>query len=200
MTPERIIEAGLNSPNITTQEKYQLQDMQVFVNGYAEPGYQTDKPYIILGNYNPSDFNNSGDFGRVCDALERVAELEWEDEWMACDDCGKLFRTIGDSYHWQAFYNVGCTNGCFLCGNCVDPEDYLNEIMDNPNVAITLDIDPLHYGFHSYNGRFESGFHVGQTDDPRKIAEKVKASGFSHYVFKIDRVSQFDIHFKVYVK
>ena len=200
MTPDRIIQAGLQSPNLSNIEYNRLVNINIYNSDqYGEPGYSTNKEYIVVGNFNPSDFKNPGQFGRTLDLLEKIAELEWLDEWITCDDCGKLYRCSPDSYSWlQSYHKFECGN--YVCKDCIDPEEFLGDIQDNPRKAITLDIDPEDFGFESYNGVFESGFHPGQTDDPSKIAKEVEAKGFNHYVFKIDSVGQFDCRFKVYVK
>ena len=47
--------------------------------------------------------------------------------------------------------------------------------------------------------KFENGFHPGQNDDPKKIANKLEENGVSRYLFSVDDKGQFDIHFSVYV-
>lgn len=199
MHPYRIIEAGLKG-HITQDERYKLEEMQVYSgDDYIEPGYSTDKDFIVVGNFNPTDFDKPGDFGRVCNMLERIAELEWCDEWDTCSECGKLLRTKPDSYCWTRSYHY-YDYGSLECMDCIDPEEYLEDINNNPRKAITLDIDPTEYGYEKYNGTFENGWHPGQTDDPVKILEHVQDKGYKDCVFKIEGVGQFDIHFTAYVR
>lgn len=196
----RILRAGLASPNLSPMERSELESFQICgPDGYAEPGYSTDKAIIIVGNFNPDSFDNPGDFGRTCDLLGKVAELEWSDEWATCGECGKLVRVQADSYCWTRAYHI--FNECeIVCHNCIDADEYLEDVMDNATSAVTLDVDPTDHGFEAYNGQFEAGLHPGQTDNPRDIAERVRADGWAHFVFKVDSVGQFDIRFRVYVK
>jgi len=209
MSPGRIIEHALNMPDLSQAEHDRLEDMQCYgADDYAEPGYTTHNhlDYIVLGNYNPPNrWNDNGkdnaskSFTRTIDLLERVADCQWDDQWTTCDDCGKLVRIDADCYGWTRYYHeYECYRVCF---DCIDKNEYLEDIQDNPHKAIVHpDLNPLDYGFESYNGQFENGWHPGQTDDPSKIAEKVLADGFDHYVFQIDDVGQFDCRFRVYVK
>jgi hypothetical protein len=58
-------------------------------------------------------------------------------------------------------------------------------------------------GYLKFNvDSFESGWHVGQTDDPQKIAKQLfnQLEGCESVVFKLDENSQFYSKFSVYYK
>ena len=62
---------------------------------------------------------------KLMDRLQRVleklgVEVEWEDEWGQCDDCGKLVRTEPDSYGWEPWYRI--VGGAYVCLGCIDEE------------------------------------------------------------------------------
>jgi hypothetical protein len=50
---------------------------------------------------------------------------------------------------------------------------------------VTIDnIDPEDYGYVKYNGdNYESGWHPGQTDNPRIIAKELSDRGVSRFLF-----------------
>lgn len=195
-TPNRIISAALKSETLTSEERFKLEDMEIYCsNIYCEPGYSTQHNWVVVGDFNPSDSSNGGGFERACDMLERICALEWFDEWATCDECGKLVRTSPDSYHYTPFYHI--TESAIVCLDCLDHAEYLEEILNNPLSACMPGVDPEQHGFTLYVGGFESGFY-GTMDDPKKIAEKIPAG--LDYVFKLDSSSQFAIQFSVYVR
>jgi len=82
------------------------------VDGCCEPGYD-DKP-VVLGNWN-SETRWDGEkritvnnvMPRIAKLLEKLGyEVEWEDEWTTCEDCGKATRSQPDSYSWQPSYAI----------------------------------------------------------------------------------------------
>ena len=195
MKAAQIIKAGMASKTITNSERNKLKNMQIHVPEYVEPGYTTEKACVVLGDYNPTSFENPGDFGRVCDLLEKIAELEWEDEWTTCSDCGKLVRTSRDCYQWTPHYAI--LNDCELvCLDCLDEGDYLAEIANDATKACMPSIDPTIYGWELEEDHFENGLHKGMNDKPENIAKKIPSD--KDFVFKLDETSQFYITFSVY--
>jgi hypothetical protein len=179
---------------------------------YAEPGYSSNGP-ILLANWNMPrlyDINGNSEalekakglWDRMKKALEKAgAQLEWFDEWTSCHDCGALVRTQPDCYSWQASFAI--IGECdLLCHKCVegDPSAYLEGLEGNANKACKLDIDLDAHGYTRVNADpFESGYHPGQTDNPRAIAKQLESMGVKRFLFSIDEVSQFYSRFSVYV-
>lgn len=100
------------------------------VIGCVEPRYD-DKP-VILANWNniPS---------KVFDSLENHGfSCEWEDEWIICDECYKAFRCVGNSYSWEMFGFIG--DGFAVCGNCIEWDEYLEEMENKPRKAVTCSL------------------------------------------------------------
>lgn len=164
-----------------------------WANGYAEPGYQDPAKGILFADWNI--------FARGIDSiLERYGyELEWEDEWSTCGDCGKAVRTSGNSYHWQPHYVI--MNECELvCLECVDWPAYLESIEDDPRSACMAECDPSDHGYRRISDRneYENGFHPGQNDDPAKILKALQDRGHSGIVFRLSETSQFYVRFEVY--
>lgn len=185
-----------------------IEDAQFFT-GYAEPGYNSPKHgWIAVGNWNTvSRYNEAtGKFevideapARFAAALERLdVELEWCDEWVACDSCGLIFRTTADSYCWQKSGTID-ENGC-TCSACLDPVEHLAalEAQDHRcNTISTIDFGDC--GYRALDLSFENGLYGGQAADPKKIGAVLRACGISRYVFNLDSTGQLDISFSVWV-
>jgi hypothetical protein len=118
-----------------------------YATAYGEPGYSTDKPYILFSNWNDHALarlcglpweRETGDedvrkaaetknapvkakLKRLTDILETQAELEWSDEWTIVYDSQPLaFRTSPDSHGWTPAF-VSDTN--FASGDIVPLAD-----------------------------------------------------------------------------
>jgi hypothetical protein len=159
---------------------------------YAEPGYTNPAKGILFGDWNY--FSN--DVHRL---LEQYGyELEWEDEWSTCSDCGKALRTSPDSYGWQPSYFI--MHECeLLCKDCCPMEEYLEGLEDNPRQALNDHIDPSDYGYVKLEGDFENGFY-GRSDNPTAIYKRLHDAGHKRLLFNIDGVGQFDTTFSIWEK
>jgi hypothetical protein len=175
---------------------------------YAEPGYGRNTPAgIIFGNWNPvcewnapAEVKRRDPVNRLARILEKLGfELEWEDEWTTCGNCGKAVRTQPDSYSWTPSYVI--YDECeLICSECVSWPDYLESIEDKPRKCCPPDCDPTEFGYVKFNGTFENGWHPGQNDDPRKILEAMHADGMKRVVFRHSASGQFDVEFEAYYK
>jgi hypothetical protein len=139
-------------------------------------------------------------------AIARIGELaekagidtEWSDTHTGCYDCNRLIQTEPDCYSWTPQFKVG--DGWILCKDCLleDPEQYLTDcLLNNSDNADTFDVDLSAIGFVELSDG-ESGFHPGQTDNPRTMVESVP-KGFD-YVFQIDNTGQFDTRFSLWIR
>jgi hypothetical protein len=164
-----------------------------YASEYAEPGYTQPAKGIVFANWNV--------FPRGLDSiLERAGyEIEWSDEWSTCEDCGRAVRTSADSYGWTRSYVI-MGEGSLLCRECVDEDEYINEyLLNKTDAADTFGIDLAAHGFTKVNAdSYQNGWHPGQNDNPRDIADKL-TSGVD-YVFQIDDKGQFDIRFSVWTR
>ena len=200
--------------------RWRVEDFRIVV-GYAEPGYgQREDDVIVFGNFNPCDRGRYGQPGHVSgfdlyrddhraieglparlgDIFERHGiSIEWADEWGECCDCGRAFRTSGDSYSWQPSYVAG--EDGYTCRDCTleDPSSYLESLEGEDNKAITFDIDPEKHDYHRIPLRFENGLYGGQSARPDRIAAALHEMDIDRFVFRIDSVGQFDMRFSVYV-
>jgi hypothetical protein len=192
----------------TKEAKYRLDDIQLYP-GYAEPGYdQPESGVVATGNWNSishyvretNEFITDDDIlCRVSDWLEKIGVgLEWEDEWVPCDYCDKIFRTSADSYGRKKA-GVIDEEGC-CCEKCIVPEDHLEKLEGNDHSCNTLDIDPADHGYIQLNeDSFENGFHPGQDADPKVIGETLREAGITRYLFNLNSTGQFDLDFSVWV-
>jgi hypothetical protein len=166
-----------------------------YAQDYAEPGYQTPKKGILFANWNI--------FPRgLDDVLGRYGyDIQWEDEWSTCGGCGKAVRSQPDSYHWQPSYAI--LHECELyCVECLqdDPEEHLRGLEDKPDTCNTLaSINPEDYGYIKANAHaYETGFHPGQDDKPRKVYDALVSAGHRRILFSIDEQSQFYTKWSAY--
>lgn len=186
-----------------------VQDIQLNYEGYSEPGYRTPESGIIAtGNWNDVTKYVNGNRITISDYPSRIAslfeklgvEIEWSDEWTTCGSCSKLVRTSADSYGWQPSYVM--YDGELECAECIaeHPEDHLESLEGNTNSCNTISsIDPTDHGYVKFNeDSYESGWY-GVNDDPKKIAEILRAKGISRFLFQLDENQQFCSRFSVYV-
>lgn len=175
---------------------------------YCEPGYTTPENGIILfANWNGEITNAEARTNKtdvmhwIASLFERAGiEMEWNDEWTTCGDCGGAVRTSGDCYGWKRSYWQ--TEDCdIVCHECVKkrPTDYLQSLEGNHKSGCTIDINLAEHGYHKVGESFENGFHAGQDADPKLVAKQLQEMGVERFIFTIDTVGQFDIEFSVHV-
>jgi hypothetical protein len=178
-----------------------------FAPDYAERGYSSPAKGIVFGNWNPvcgfgrtKEEQKRDPVSKLARVLEHAGfELEWEDEWSTCCDCGKAVRTQPDCYSWTPYFRIA--NECELvCLDCLDPETYLAECEDDCRKAFPPEWNPEDFGYVKFNGDFETGFHAGQTDDPKKILALLHGQGKRGVVFRIKGKGQFDLTWEAYYK
>jgi hypothetical protein len=162
---QRILQAGINAAP-SSEGKSRIEYIQTYT-GYAEPGYNDPTSGIIaVGNWNsiglryknyPAKvqpvYGTDTTPGRVGELLKMLGvELEWEDEWTDCQECGKLVRTQPDCHDWTPSYIAD--DGSLVCHQCIrqDPSDYLESLADNGGL-ITVDcLDPKEHGYKALPG------------------------------------------------
>jgi hypothetical protein len=158
---------------------------------YCEPGYTSEKP-ILFGNWN-------GLSRALVKALESHFTLDWSDEWLSCSNCGRFFRSVGDSYSWSMYGWI--TDGECLCGDCIlsDPSEYIAHISNNPSTCAMPFIALEDHGFINLNGTLQNGFFSGMNDNPKAIMTKLKKEHPTlDIVFGNLKPSQFYIKWEVY--
>ena len=175
-------------------------------NEYAEPGYDApDSGVIAFANWNPDSFATTATkeqrtMRRLGDILEKLGvECEWSDQWSTCDCCGKAVRTSPDSYGWKrSFWLDDCE---IVCMQCVldDPAAYLDAAENNPEFAVTFDLDLAEYGYNLLEGNFQRGLHHGQAASPHVIAKELRELDVTRFLFVLDDTGQFDETFSVWV-
>lgn len=182
------------------EESNHVEDFQIHLHGYAEPGYENPESGIIVtGNFNDDQSDLPSRLAKIFEERYDV-ELEWSDEWVACDHCRKLFRVSPDSYGWRQ-YGAFIGDEC-VCGDCIkqDPEDYLKSIEGGPRTAISIaGLDPVQHGYVLLKGECERGLHGGQDADPRVAARSLRDLGCYRFLFAIEHCEQFSLTFSIYL-
>jgi len=205
MTPGFVIEVAERMAKKLGLCNSHASDIQWY-REYAD-GREAPKAGIFVANWN-NDQTRQGNryvdvpgniMRRLGDILERMGgELEWSDQVSSCDDCGRLIQTEPDCYSWQPEFEVG--DGSIVCTDCMDPEEYLSRLADEHGFNSIGSIDPGEHGYVRLNeDSFETGWHPGQTDDPRKMAKQLEGLGVKRFLFHKDEQSQFYVTWSVYV-
>lgn len=173
--------------------------------GISEKGY--DDITMLCANWNEKKLKKIQEWGERF--FKDEVEFGWDDEWTSCCECYKAVRTTPTHYGWTPSY-MWISDCEIVCHEHY--EDYAESIIDyyknETNKAVNRDFFPILekagficYSPDEYCQRFETGFHPGQTDDPKKIAEDIEKElpGYD-YIFKIDSVGQFDVNWSVYLR
>ncbi len=169
---------------------------------YGEKGYSDPKTGIIFHNWNNVE-------QKIQDYLELAGyELEWSDEWVIDYENNKAYRTSGNSYHWESQIRFDDNGNLYTPDSDVIEWLELCQVVEGDEINNCLpsyvsdDLLEAH-GYLKYNAdSFENGWHAGQTDEPKEIAEKlfVEIGDCESLVFKLDENSQFYSKFSVYYK
>lgn len=154
-------------------------------------------------------------FPRIFQQLEEQGvAFEWCDEWIIDYEYSKCYRTTGDSYGWTPSYRMS------EYGDMLTPDsdfddwlDWARNDLDNAlcdsMVGDNVDrmLDERGYTRRPPDGdRFEFGWHPGQNDTPRGVLDDITRDTGGRpgvdfeYVFVIDAVGQFDMHFAIWWK
>jgi hypothetical protein len=169
-----------------------INNIQFHEKNCVEPGYEEND--IAIGDWNevPKE---------ICEKLEKDGwELEFDDEWVNCENCGALVRTSGNCYGWQRSYFLSEVTG-HICHVCLkeNPEEYLKELEGSYRIPVIKQIRPSDFGYLLVGGGLENGIYGGQTDNPQEIAKSLKEIGVTRVLFQIDSSGPFDVHFSCYV-
>ena len=81
-------------------------------------------------------------------------------------------------------------------------EWYVNEyLLNDPTKCNLFKVDFAALGFEQFNGTYETGFHPGQNDDPRKVFKLIRAakSGYD-VVFDLTGKGQFDCAWTAWIR
>ena len=142
------------------------------------------------------------DIIRDGDILEKAFDICFADSYTSCSGCGKLISTSPSYYGDLPDYLY--TDCEILCGDCYSDDDVIETYKNDAGRALNsrqLKKSLAKHGWSLYGENFESGFHPGQTDDPRKISQDFeKENPGNDWLFCIDGAGQFDIRFSLWYK
>lgn len=202
-----------------------------YANEYGEPGYQrVGTAGVVLGYYwchcdhgPETDEERQADldtgrshlhsldyhYPRVFAALEEQGwKLEWSDEWWIDHETGKAWRTRPDSYGWQS--SIIWCDGEYLTPDH-DLDTWIEWAANDPESRcipsrVWSAGDLRGAGFVQWEPndphQYESGWHPGQTDDPREIVEQIREQLGEQVevVFLLDATGQFDVAFSAWTR
>jgi hypothetical protein len=156
---------------------------------------------LLTANWNDLDQDK---YDQLEDILKRFdIELDWDDEWDRCYECGKGVRISPTHYGWRPEFVVDC-EGYRVCKECFekDPEEYIEFYKENTNAAFHSWAIPTleKLGYKESDNTYETGFHPGQTDDPENIRHMLLSAGIYDFVFVVKSVGQFDVNWTVFIK
>ncbi len=173
-----------------------------WAQAYGEPGYTQPERGVLLGNWNKVP-------KRLQNYLEAVGfELEWCDEWTLDFESSpsKAWRTEPNSYHWEpsAAYD---NDGGLLTRD--QPEFWIDEFkVDSVNQPLGMlpswfpddELDKAGFKSNEEPHAYESGWHPGQTDDPKKVLAAELKKGALYVIFRRKETSQFYTKWECWVQ
>jgi hypothetical protein len=165
---------------------------------YGEPGYHNPAYGIVFANWNY--------FPRELGAiLERAGyAVEWSDEWVIDYESDKAYRTLPNGHGWLPYYveiDDGIVGGDVIESGGDHTRWYVEEwLRNNPQRANHFTINLASFGFCLVS-EHETGFHPGQTDDPRKIFARLREQNPDcDVVFSIHSKGQFDTAWQAWIR
>lgn len=174
---------------------------------YSEPGYTApDTNMIAVCDWNPESFSKDASkadrtMSRISDTLERLGvDMEWEDEWLACDKCDGLVRCQPDSYGWSRSYMFDDCDDC-ICATCLREDiDYALELAENEDGLVSAHVLP-NLEDYGYVRRYflEYGLHDGQAYKPTRVKTWLRDLGVERSILKLADPSQFSVGYEVWV-
>lgn len=138
------------------------------------------------------DFEKRRDDEYDTSAIDYITEGEWTfcDEGFTCSEC--------DNWHFYdnqgacSYANYKVYDGWIECEDCIreNPDNYLREMVNNPNSANTIleDRQLRDLGFEKVNDEpYDNGWYGwNKQDDPKKILSKAQAQDANaEYLFSI---------------
>lgn len=173
--------------------------LDMYCEEYSESGYSKENAdgAILFSDWNDIPKH-------IMTYLEKNHNIEWSDEWFSCGECGGAVRSRPDSWDWTPSYHI--FNECeVICVECVTnnkniQEEYLKELIDNPNICNLLIDDLTEHGFEELECGFESGWH-GRNDSPEDILKAAqKKMPECEFVFGDLSPSQFAVEYCLYAR
>lgn len=183
--------------------------------GCAERGCYDDKP-IICADWNPDKMSRLYDF--LDQRFDDLVQVDWSDEYVGCDECGRAVRTVPDCYSWQPSY-IWASDCEIVCHECAQDciEDIIEYYKNTTDRAVLHWVIPLlesegficltDYFNENACQRFETGWYPGQNDSPVEVIKNLKAelgvdwlTDKFDYIFAITATGQFDVHWALYLR
>ncbi len=153
---------------------------------------------VYTGNLNNLPDGHASRLDDLCQQAN--IQLRYYDETIT-DDNGKVHE-IYPEYHGQAPTYCWLADGIMAQDEVKEfIDDYAEHLTDNPHSADQWSTDFTSLGFKKFDYEAESGFHYGQNDTPKKLAELIQSKhDGAEIIFSINSTGQFDIHFSAWYR
>lgn len=168
------------------------------LSGVCEEGSLEERTFLIFDSWDQVH------------AMEELVDLDtveygFSDEYSrcGCGRCNVAVRVSPDSYGWRPYFLVTAEGPVLL--EHASPhhvDEYVAERINRHDMAVNLPgLDLTLAGFRELRGGYESGFHEGQTDDPKAILRALRERNpNASFLFVVDDVGQFDTSYGVWVR
>lgn len=147
-----------------------------------------------------NDFAELSEYSTEC--VDFCMDDNWgfSDEYSTCHDCNGVVKTSADSYSWTPKYWVSPYGGLY-CLDCVDMEEYFDNLRNNPDDANTLysNSELEKAGYEKINDYYYENGWYGTTNNPKRILkEKLSQYPDGEFIFSICNQEQFRTCFDVW--
>lgn len=153
-----------------------------------------NKPFLIVDSWEDLDLLVS--HLSITD-LDELIDWGFSDEFMTCGDCNCAINYYNDKYF------IDSENGTIQCLDCLDNNEYLDYIINNPNRANKGILNTnfiIENGFVLYKSDYEYGLY-GVNDNPEAIFNEINDKFESvDILFNISDSNPFAINFDAYIR
>lgn len=140
------------------------------------------------------------EFVKQCGFDELPCECGYNDEYIVCDNCGKVVRMTPDSAFWKQPY-LRTDGGDVYCDDCVEIEDMLEHMNHKFNKCDTIfsEKDYLEKGFKNYS---EEKYGVKFIEETKKDYETLmeEVSNYEYAIILLVESTPFECETILFVK
>jgi hypothetical protein len=140
------------------------------------------------------------DFMKQNQVEELPCESGFNDEYIVCDVCGRVVRSVADSAFWKRPY-LQTSGGEIYCEKCVELDDMLEELNHTFDKCDTVfsEQDYLDKGFTNY---VQTKYNVEFCEETKISYEELmdEVAEFENAIFLLISASPFEVETKLMVR